>query len=629
MERIAPNIWEPRGIPSLEPAAFDAVRDNGNAIVVAGPGAGKTELLAQRASYLLETGLCPPPFRILSISFKRDAARNLKDRVALRCGLGLVRRFESYKFDAWAKGLVDRFRLALPAEYRPTGNYAIDPKFAHDRPLRERLLSICSRAGVPEAKIYQLDLTKYFKKWVSGRGLDLSVTVQPGTGLALSTALWESALHSGQRSVLAFPMIGVLAELLLRTNPLLLKALRGTYRYVFLDEFQDTTGSQYRLLHTAFQGSDAVLTAVGDTKQRIMLWAGAQIGVFDAFTTDFSARGHGLAMNYRSAPRLVAIQARIIASLEPASPAPQAADTGLDGEGECRLLEFIDDSAEASMLAELIADWIHTDGVKPADICILVRQLPEVYTVALRQELDARGVESRVQNDFQDLLAEPLATATLDAFRICTRARAPEQWERLCSLTLRLRGYDQSDDGAQVVVHDLSTYLKQLAPRIRASSSRKEISRIVWDLLEFFDEPTFRRLHEQYLQSEFLEQTIEKLAEHLAKYRAERPDWPSTLDAFLGLDCVPIMSIHKSKGLEYHSVILLGLEDYPFRGITSGDGEEDCNFFVAFSRAKKRVIFTSTDVRTTPYGQKRQGRDNVVKFYQLLESAEVPVERIE
>jgi DNA helicase II / ATP-dependent DNA helicase PcrA len=280
-------------------------------------------------------------------------------------------------------------------------------------------------------------------------------------------------------------------------------------------------------------------------------------------------------------------------------------------------------------LAELIIGWIHIDGVKPADICILVRQLPDVYTVALREELSARGVASRVQNDFQDLLAEPLATATLEAFRICTSARAPEQWDRLCALTLRLRGYDHSDDRAQVVVHDLSIYLKQLAPRIQTSFSRTEISRTMRNLLEFFDEPTFRRLHEQYLQSEFLEQTIESLAEHLASYRAENPDWPSTLDTFLGLDCIPIMSIHKSKGLEYHSVILLGLEDYPFRGITSGDGQEDCNFFVAFSRAKKRVIFTSTDVRTTAYGQKRQGRDNVVKFYQLLESADVPVERIE
>jgi hypothetical protein len=107
----------------------------------------------------------------------------------------------------------------------------------------------------------------------------------------------------------------------------------------------------------------------------------------------------------------VAIQTQIIASLEAASPAPRAADSGIGGEGECRLLEFIDDVVEARMLAGLITGWIHIDGVRPADICILVRQLPDVYTAALREELSARGAAARVQND---LLAEPLTKATLD-----------------------------------------------------------------------------------------------------------------------------------------------------------------------------------------------------------------------
>src|SRR5690606_11063315 len=106
-------------------------------------------------------------------------------------------------------------------------------------------------------------------------------------------------------SVLNFTMIGRLAELLLRINPKVLTALRATYRYVFLDEFQDTTQNQYQLTTAAFKGSDARLTAVGDPKQRIMLWAGALVGVFEEFKTDFAAEHHHLAMNYRSAPELV------------------------------------------------------------------------------------------------------------------------------------------------------------------------------------------------------------------------------------------------------------------------------------------------------------------------------------
>jgi DNA helicase-2/ATP-dependent DNA helicase PcrA len=125
MPRVLPAEWRPVGIPGLEREAEVAVRSPVNTMVVAGPGAGKTETLAQRACYLLQTGLCPTPRRILAISMKRDAARNLQDRVALRCGSELSRRFDSMTFDAFAKSLVDRFRGALPEHARPKRDYRI------------------------------------------------------------------------------------------------------------------------------------------------------------------------------------------------------------------------------------------------------------------------------------------------------------------------------------------------------------------------------------------------------------------------------------------------------------------------------------------------------------------------
>src|ERR1035438_7657180 len=94
--------WKPEGI-ILEPSALTAVKSQENTLVIAGPGAGKTELLAQRACFLLQTGLCPPPYRILAISFKREAAENLKARVILRCGRELAARFDSMTYDACAK----------------------------------------------------------------------------------------------------------------------------------------------------------------------------------------------------------------------------------------------------------------------------------------------------------------------------------------------------------------------------------------------------------------------------------------------------------------------------------------------------------------------------------------------
>jgi superfamily I DNA/RNA helicase len=113
--------WLPADGLTLEPNALRAAIEQKNSLALtAGPGAGKTEMLAQRADFLLRTGICRYAKRILAISFKVDASRNLKERVQRRCGSDLASRFDSYTFHAFAKQIIDRFRPVL------TGDYALD-----------------------------------------------------------------------------------------------------------------------------------------------------------------------------------------------------------------------------------------------------------------------------------------------------------------------------------------------------------------------------------------------------------------------------------------------------------------------------------------------------------------------
>ena len=108
------NDWRPADGLTLEPNALAAAKEEVRCqALTAGPGAGKTEMLAQRADYLLRTGSCRYPVRILAISFKVDASRNLKERVRRRCGASLASRFDSYTFHAFAKRIIDRFRPVL------------------------------------------------------------------------------------------------------------------------------------------------------------------------------------------------------------------------------------------------------------------------------------------------------------------------------------------------------------------------------------------------------------------------------------------------------------------------------------------------------------------------------------
>ncbi len=99
---IAIEKWNPADGLNLEPNALRAATECGQSLALtAGPGAGETEMLAQRADFLLRTGTCRYPKRILAISFKVDASRNLKERVQQRCGVELASRIDSYKFHAF------------------------------------------------------------------------------------------------------------------------------------------------------------------------------------------------------------------------------------------------------------------------------------------------------------------------------------------------------------------------------------------------------------------------------------------------------------------------------------------------------------------------------------------------
>lgn len=118
---IAVDAWVPADGLTLEPSALRAATEQESCLALtAGPGAGKSEMLAQRADFLLRTGTCRYPKRILAISFKVDSSRNLKERVQRRCGSDLASRFDSHTFHAFAKRLIDRFRPLL------TGQDALD-----------------------------------------------------------------------------------------------------------------------------------------------------------------------------------------------------------------------------------------------------------------------------------------------------------------------------------------------------------------------------------------------------------------------------------------------------------------------------------------------------------------------
>lgn len=633
--KSTPDKWKPAGITSLEPAADEAVRSDASTVVIAGPGAGKTELLAQRACYLLETATCPAPHRILAISFKRDAAKNLRDRVAKRCGAELSRRFDSFTFDAFAKSLLDRFYRGLPASYKLKSEYEIRFDIDRSNVLRDRLSRLAEVDADLVNGIMQTGAeTNFYKRHIIGGPLPRL----PGNGSRegkLALAFWGDALRPLQSPpALNFPMIGRLAELLLRHNPRLIATLRYTYMFAFLDEFQDTTDIQYDLTTTAFKGSNSVLTAVGDPKQRIMVWAGALDGIFQRFEEDFGATPLQLVMNYRSAPRLVAIQRHLIAALDPDAPEPQPFHTdvnGEKGEGECNVFVYPDIDTEAQHVAELTVDTLKEQDLVPRDICILTRTWNDRYSALIIDKLAEHGVKARVEKTLQDLLAEPVTLLQLALLRLALSERDAEAWGEIMDVLAETQSGAADDSRVRSSELKLASFCSELRKRLSAGDfTRPTVEQILSETIEFFGEERLKTEYPQYGQGTLLSDLQKQLADEFVSRLERKQDWSTAVEDIEGKDSVPIMTVHKSKGLEYHTVIFVGLEDSALWGFAKAPEEEKCGFFVAFSRAITRVVFTFCRTRPRSVGgyPEKQTAKTIGVLYKLLQAAGVTVTEV-
>ncbi|HKR48391.1 MAG TPA: ATP-dependent helicase [Pseudonocardiaceae bacterium] len=529
---IRPDQWHPVDDLVLEPNAMSAVTmSDRNVVVAAGPGAGKTELLAQRADFLLRTGQCPYPRRILAVSFKVDAARNLRERVRRRSGPRLAARFDSFTFHAFAKRIIDNFRPALTGYNTLNPDYRIDPKTR-----------------------------------IEGE----QITFDDLVPLALE---------------------------IIEANAYARGGIRQTYSHVFLDEFQDCTRQQYRVIKAAFGHTTAILTAVGDTKQRIMAWAGALDGVLQTFADDFTAQPLPLYQNFRSAPRLRRMQNRMIAQMDPGAVSPDEELRGDDGVIE--VLPFDTEHNEAQAVAELIDGWLR-EGTAPSEIAVLVRQQPHLVAAALGSELADRGIPFRNEQDSQDLTAEPVAALVINFIRVIADDRQPDAYTELMRIANRSSA---PEDEASRLDGQLKRMIGEARAIVRGPtfSTGKSVAwrTLVHEFLQLVSRPVLTALSAGYQQGTRLDDLIEQALDAFDRQLAVDGDAVQALRSLSEVDAIRFLTIHKCKGLEFEKVVVLGVEEQLFWGNPKAAMSE---FFVAISRAKAHLVLTHTKHRDRPAG---------------------------
>jgi len=520
---IAPAEWSPVAVETLEPGAKAAITlIKGNAVVIANPGSGKTELLAQRADFLFKTAVCRYPKKILAISFKTDAAHTLRRRVRDRSGFAYAHRMDSLTFHAFARRLIQIYRPLL------TGADRLQTGF---------------RVG-----LVRVDETQ-----------------------------------------VAFKELVPLAQKLIGKHPMIKRSVAAAYSHVFLDEFQDCTAEQYKLISSLFKGTTIGVTAVGDAKQKIMGWAGALDGVMERFAIEFGAARLALVHNWRSAPAIRRVQNRMILRMEPASAVVEK-EIGGDGGAVC-LSGFEEEQAEASFIAERIHAWIK-EGVPAHEIAILHIRQSELFNQPIAVELDRRGIPYRNEQELQDLASEPLAELVIGLLRVLGKKPAPDAYAFV------LHALSSEDDDNQVDWVRKLHRSRDAVAKVHDVEQAKRALGEVRVLIGSLGATSILALSSDYDTGrieELLANIYSVLTELVDKYR----DLEKVVARFRDEGSVRVMTIHKCKGMEFECVIMPCTESETWWG---NEIENRSSFFVGISRAKRCLDVTHASRRSKPDG---------------------------
>ena len=474
--------------PTAEQAAVIAA-PLGPQAVIAGAGSGKSETMAARLVWLVANGMVRPD-RVLGLTFTRKAAAELADRVRVRldalrranlagspaddeagpwAGEPVISTYHAYagrlvSDHALREGLEPSMRLITAAL---SWQLAVSIVAAYDGPMDQ----VQWTPQTVTAAVLDLagDLAEHLRSSDDVRGvgewLNAEAARWPGRGLAGVRKVLESqrtrqqllplvdryAAAKRAREVLDHgDQVRLAAQIAMR-HPEVGAAERTRYQVVLLDEYQDTSHAQLKLLNALF-GNGHPVTAVGDPCQSIYGWRGASAGNLRRFARDFPARSGNpatvqkLSTSFRNAGRVLDAAAVVQAELRAQAPdvpvLEPAPDRGGRGGVCAALLPTVTEesdwvAAQAAALLALPAGMApdgklwpdgRLAGVRPSDIAVLCRKRSQF--VPLRRALDARGIPCEVVG-LGGLLSVPEVQDVVATLRVLHDAASSDALARL------------------------------------------------------------------------------------------------------------------------------------------------------------------------------------------------------
>lgn len=599
---------------------------DGPVMILAGAGSGKTRTLVARIQYLLEDKNISP-FQVLAVTFSNKAAREMRERLAhntqVNVGALNVTTFHAFcakvlRMEAVYLGLSKNFTIYDDGESQSIIKALLTKRGINQKELSpytvaayiDGLKNLGYYVGLPRSP----DVEKFAE---DKRLFDLFID-------------YEAELHRSNAIDFGGLITGVLN--LFRSFPEVLLKYQQKFKYVLVDEYQDTNRAQFELIQQLSHLHRNVCV-VGDEDQSIYSWRGADIRNILTYENVFpEAKLIKLEQNYRSSKKIIEAASEVI-SRNMARKGKQMWTNNDEGD-EIRIVECRDDKAEADFVGQEIRK-LHQEGVSLKDIAVFYRNNAHSRTIedALRKEKFpyrvVAGIKFYDRKEIKDMISYMrIVVNKKDSLALTRIINTPARGVGATSL----RKLEDEAVRIGISLFELLEKIVEMPSEFKHLSLSGKVQSAIYQLVQLIQEvqvlesqnhsPSFSyekllnesgyyeilRADKSYEGAARLE-NLEELMSALKQFEDSEssPNLTKFLEAITldttvneenSSDLISLMTVHGSKGLEYPYVFLIGVEENIFPSYKSLEvgpvalEEERRLFYVAMTRAMKKLTIT-------------------------------------
>ena len=642
MEKTDSTILE--GLNSEQRNAVSCVE--GPVLIVAGAGSGKTRVLTSRIAYILEQTDCDPS-QILALTFTKKAASEMKERIALMVGERKARRLYMGTFHSVFIRFLREFSDSLGYPQTFTIYDTSDSVSAIKTCLKE--LKLDEKVYKPKDVLSRISMAK--NNLVTADAYRRNPNVLQNDASARKPRICDIyqlyAAKCRQAGVMDFDDILLNMNILLRDNPAALETISGRFRYIMVDEYQDTNFAQYLILKKLSQFHKN-LCVVGDDSQSIYAFRGAKIENILNFKRDYPEHHiFRLEQNYRSTKTIVDAANSLIAKNTARIP-KECYSMGDQGE-KIRLIKAYTEKNEAEQIASSIKSHIFEDHAQYSDFAILYRTLNQsrVFEQVLRDKnipykvvsgppfLERAEVKDvlaffKLFTNKQDdeafkrslLLLPGVGATTLDAIVNIANQLQTSLYDALnlpdldkhglkaAALNKLIKFRDEINEfSKRSLTDDCNLFAREVIAKYDLLSKYKlqndvesmgragNVEELVSWVASVSDEIKHTYIEELMASSDMedgIELTFDDVPPVTIGDFLESASLLSVTDSSDDSNKVVLMTVHASKGLEFPYVYVTGMEEniFPSGGFMASESEieeERRLFYVAMTRAKKNL----------------------------------------